>query len=102
VRWTGAPEGRPGPEVEDGAVLFDMIRLGRTVAVLPRSLALPAQPGLVYRPVADAPRSALVVAWSQDDRRPLVASFVTAATEAAQAVTGEVVTGGAVAGEAVA
>jgi DNA-binding transcriptional LysR family regulator len=85
VRWTGAPEGRPGPEVEDGAVLMDLIRLGRTVAVLPRSLALPADPDLVYLPVADAPRSALVVAWAQEDRRRQVASFVAAAVEAAGA-----------------
>ncbi|GHE75565.1 MULTISPECIES: LysR family transcriptional regulator [Streptomyces] len=100
VRWTGAPEGRPGPEVEDGAVLLDMIRLGRTVAVLPRSLALPARPGLVYRPVADAARSALVVAWAQDDRRPLVASFVAAAVEAAEEADG-VVSGAAGRGPAV-
>ncbi|MFI8487502.1 LysR family transcriptional regulator [Streptomyces rubrogriseus] len=83
VRWTGAPEARPGPEVTDAAEVMQMIRLGRTVAILPRSLARPPHPDLVYRPVTDAPDSELVVAWSQDDRRRLVASFVAAAVDAA-------------------
>ncbi|MDJ1138155.1 LysR family transcriptional regulator [Streptomyces iconiensis] len=82
VRWTGAPEGLEGPEVSDAAQVTQLIRLGRTVAVLPRSLARPQHPDLVYRPVTDAPDSALVLAWSQTDRRPLVASFVAAALEA--------------------
>ncbi|MFF9100323.1 LysR family transcriptional regulator [Streptomyces rubrogriseus] len=83
VRWTGAPEARPGPEVTDAAEVMQMIRLGRTVAILPRSMARPLHPDLVYRPVTDAPDSELVVAWSQDDRRRLVASFVAAAVDAA-------------------
>nr|WP_127891642.1 LysR family transcriptional regulator [Streptomyces sp. S10(2018)] len=82
VRWTGAPEAGRGPEVTDAAEVLHMIRLGRTVALLPRSLAQPVHPDLVYRPVTDAPDSELVLAWSQDDRRHLVASFVAAATEA--------------------
>ncbi|CAL9671934.1 LysR family transcriptional regulator [Streptomyces sp. enrichment culture] len=82
VRWTGAPDAGQGPEVTDAAEVLHMIRLGRTVALLPRSLAQPMQPDLVYRPVTDAPDSELVLAWSQDDRRPLVASFVAAAAEA--------------------
>lgn len=40
-------------------------------------------PDLVHRPVTDAPNSELVLAWSQDDRRSLVASFVAAAVDAA-------------------
>ena len=51
--------------------------------LLPRSLARPQHPDLVYRPVIDAPGSELVVAWAQTDRRLLVASFVSAAAEAA-------------------
>ncbi|WP_121716925.1 LysR family transcriptional regulator [Streptomyces sp. E5N91] len=89
VRWTGAPEARAGPEVTDAAEVLQMIRLGRTVAILPRSLARPLHPDLVYRPVTDAPDSELVLAWSQDDRRRLVASFVAAAVDAAgQSSTG--------------
>ncbi|MFC9062961.1 LysR family transcriptional regulator [Streptomyces sp. NPDC057074] len=85
VRWTGAPEARPGPEVTDAVEAMQMIRLGRAVAILPRSLAQPMQPGLVHRPVIDAPNSELVLAWAQDDRRSLVASFVAAAVDAAGA-----------------
>ncbi|MFE0760424.1 LysR family transcriptional regulator [Streptomyces smyrnaeus] len=85
VRWTGAPEAEHGPQVTDAAEALHMIRLGRTIAVLPRSLARPMHPDLVYRPVTDAPTSELVLAWAQDDRRPLVASFVAAAVEAAEA-----------------
>ncbi|WP_331770152.1 LysR family transcriptional regulator (plasmid) [Embleya sp. NBC_00888] len=83
VSWTGAPEGEPGPEVADASEALHMIRLGRTIALLPRSLATPVHPDLVYRPVSDAPGSELVLAWAQDDRRRLVASFVAAAAEAA-------------------
>lgn len=83
MRWTGAPEAGTGPEVTDAAEVLQMIRLGRTVAILPRSLALPPHPDLVYRPVTDAPDSELVLAWAQDDRRRLVASFVAAAVDAA-------------------
>ncbi|MEU9636783.1 LysR family transcriptional regulator [Streptomyces tendae] len=55
VRWTGAPEAGQGPEVTDAAEVLHMIRLGRAVALLPRSLARPMHPDLVYRPVTDAP-----------------------------------------------
>jgi DNA-binding transcriptional LysR family regulator len=84
VSWTGAPEGVDGPEVTDGGQLIQLITLGRAVAVLPRSLAAPAHPDLVYRPVVDAAPSEIVVAWSEADRRPLVADFVRSAVEAAR------------------
>ncbi|MFI6929369.1 LysR family transcriptional regulator [Streptomyces sp. NPDC050287] len=86
VRGNGVPGIEPagfGPEVADGAELTHMILLGRAIAVLPRSLARPQHPGLVHVPVADAPRSALVLAWGQEDRRRLVADFVASAVEAA-------------------
>ncbi|WP_435137205.1 LysR family transcriptional regulator [Actinacidiphila sp. bgisy144] len=87
-RWKGVPwpavPGEPdrsaaGPEIADVPQLVQMILLGRTIAVLPRSLVGPVYPGLVCVPVVDAPPSRLVVAWSQLDQRPLVASFVAAA-----------------------
>lgn len=86
VRWTGEPESGPGPEVADAAEALQMIRLGRTIAMLPRSLTRPMQPDLVYRPVTDAPRSSIVLAWSENDRRPSVAAFVAAAVDAAAGV----------------
>jgi DNA-binding transcriptional LysR family regulator len=82
AEWTGAPDDGTGPEVTDGPQMVHLILLGRTIAMLPRSLVEPLHPGLVYVPVIDAAASRLVVAWSQLDRRPLVASFVEAAVSA--------------------
>jgi DNA-binding transcriptional LysR family regulator len=76
----GIPEGGgTGPEVADAVQLFQLIALGRMIAVLPRSLVEPAPAGLARVPVTDAPPSRLVLAWNSRDRRPLVASFVAAA-----------------------
>ena len=81
-RWKGRSGEGSGPEVADIPQLVQMIILGRTIAVLPRSLAEPAHPALTLVRVADAPASHLVVARSQHDHRPLVTSFVAAALEA--------------------
>ncbi|MGW7514676.1 LysR family transcriptional regulator [Streptomyces sp. NPDC054796] len=85
-RWKGVPgvPGDPGgdgdgPEVADVVQLLHMIRVSRMVGVLPRSLVEPVPPGLVRVPVTDAPPSRLVLAWNEQDRRPMVASFVAAA-----------------------
>ncbi|WP_344942068.1 LysR family transcriptional regulator [Actinomadura miaoliensis] len=79
-RWKGVPGGDgTGPEVADVVQLLHMIALGRMIGVLPRSLVSPPPDGLVCVPVTDAPLSRLVLAWNERDRRPLVASFVTAA-----------------------
>jgi DNA-binding transcriptional LysR family regulator len=79
-RGRGIPEGDgTGPAVADVVQMFHMITVGRMVAVLPRSLVEPVPPGLACVPVTDAPPSRLVLAWNENDRRPLVASFVTAA-----------------------
>jgi DNA-binding transcriptional LysR family regulator len=76
----GIPTGEgTGPEVADAAQLFQLIALNRMIAVLPRSLAEPVPASLVSVPVTDAPPSRLVLAWNAHDRRPLVASFVSAA-----------------------
>src|ERR1700677_2347164 len=80
-RWTGRPEEGNGPEVADIQQLAQMIMLGRTIAVLPRSLAESAHPALTLVPVIDAPVSQVVIARSQRDHRPLVASFISAALE---------------------
>ena len=79
-RWKGIPGGDgTGPEVADVLQLQHMITVSRMIAVLPRSLVDPAPPGLACVPVTDAPPSRLVLAWNEQDRRPLVASFVAAA-----------------------
>jgi DNA-binding transcriptional LysR family regulator len=56
-----------------------LVLKSRMIGVLPRSLVEPVPAGLVCVPVTDAPPSRLVLAWNDRDRRPLVASFVTAA-----------------------
>ncbi|MFD7622894.1 LysR substrate-binding domain-containing protein, partial [Streptomyces sp. NPDC059802] len=79
-RWKGIPGGDgTGPEIADVVQMLQMIAVGRMIGVLPRSLVEPVPAGLVCVPVADAPPSRLVLAWIEQDRRPLVASFVAAA-----------------------
>ncbi|MET7649151.1 LysR family transcriptional regulator [Streptomyces sp. NPDC005426] len=87
-RWKGVPDGGSGPEIVDVAQMTQLIMLGRTIAILPRSSVEPAHPGLVHKPVTDAPPSRMVVAWSQLDHRPLVAAFVEAAVSAGRARPG--------------
>jgi PPOX class F420-dependent enzyme/OxyR family protein len=81
-RWKGVPSGGTGPEIADVPQMIQMITLGRTIAMLPRSLVEPLPQGLTSVPVTDATPSRLVVAWSQLNRRPLIASFVHAAVAA--------------------
>ncbi|GAA2142936.1 LysR family transcriptional regulator [Actinomadura napierensis] len=81
--WKGVPGGGgTGPEVADAVQLLHMVTVGRMIGVLPRSLVEPVPPGVVRVPVSDAPPSRLVLAWNEQDRRPLVASFVAAALRA--------------------
>jgi DNA-binding transcriptional LysR family regulator len=78
-RFKGLPgDGDTGPEVADVVQMLQMIRLGRMIGLLPRSLVDPVPPGVVCVPISDAPPSHLVLAWNEQDRRPLVASFVAA------------------------
>ncbi|TVT62622.1 LysR family transcriptional regulator [Amycolatopsis rhizosphaerae] len=88
-RWKGIPGGDgAGPEVADVVQLLDMIKVGRMIGVLPRSLVQPVPAGLTCVPVTDAPPSRLVLAWNEQDRRPLVASFVAAAIEVTSGSSG--------------
>lgn len=85
-RGKGIPQGDgTGPEVADVVQMLQMITVSRMIGVLPQSLAARVPAGLVCVPLADAPPSRLVLAWNEQDRRPLVASFVTAALEAVPA-----------------
>jgi DNA-binding transcriptional LysR family regulator len=90
-RWRDVPQGArhthqsgTGPEVTDIAQLYSLVAIGRTAAVLPRSLAAPAPNGVVCVPVLDAPESRIVIAWSPRDDRPLVPAFVAAALAVAR------------------
>jgi DNA-binding transcriptional LysR family regulator len=84
-RWKGIPGGDgTGPQVDDVVQLVHMIRVSPMIGVLPRSLVEPVPAGLVLVPVTDAPPSHLVLAWNEQDRRPLVASFVAAVLRTSQ------------------
>jgi DNA-binding transcriptional LysR family regulator len=70
--------------------LTQLIAVGRLIAVLPESITSRVPPGVSCLPVADAPETALVVAWPRDSRSLQVAEFVRVAAEvAAQVAAGE-------------
>jgi DNA-binding transcriptional LysR family regulator len=83
-RWHGvAADGATGPEVADMTQLAQLVALGRTIAVLPRSVAEPLGPDLVRVTVADADPSTLVVAWPSASPARHVATFVQVASTVA-------------------
>ncbi|WP_030348208.1 LysR family transcriptional regulator [Streptomyces sp. NRRL S-1022] len=68
----------------DLAQLLTRVALGELVTVLPTSVAgRYPRPGVVYRPVPDAPSSLLAVAWPQQSRSTATAALVRAATAVA-------------------
>lgn len=73
------PDG-PGPEVRDHAQLFQLIALGRTVAVLPESCRTLLRPDLAAVPVPDAPAVTTVIAWPPHSRSRSLAALVRTAT----------------------
>ncbi len=83
-RWPGVPDAGNGPEIADGAALVALVRIGRVVAVVPRSLITPAPPGIVCVPVPDAGPSRIVIARREHDHRNHVTALVTAATSLRQ------------------
>jgi DNA-binding transcriptional LysR family regulator len=82
--WRGLDDGVDGPEVADLAELIPLVRIGRVIAVLPRSLITPAPPGVVCIEVADAEPSRLVIARRRSDRRSAVAALIAAAQASTQ------------------
>lgn len=83
-RWPRMPAGlAAGPLVRDSAQLFQLIALGRTIAVLPESAAdhLPAD--LVGVPVLDAAPTTVVIAWSPQSHSRALAALVRAAVAVA-------------------
>ncbi|MEW2351166.1 LysR family transcriptional regulator [Streptomyces sp. NPDC006684] len=79
-RWAGVPGGGSGPEIANASELTALVRIGRVVAVLPRSLVTPVAPGLVCIPVPDAGPSRIVIARRADDRREHVTLLIAAAS----------------------
>ncbi|GAB2592900.1 LysR family transcriptional regulator [Streptomyces capparidis] len=73
----------------DLAQLLTLVALGELVPLLPASVAARyPRPGVVYRPVPDAPAAVLVIAWPQYSRSMATAALVRAATAAADAARG--------------
>ncbi|QNP75196.1 LysR family transcriptional regulator [Streptomyces roseirectus] len=70
----------------DLAQLLALVGLGRLTPVLPASVAARyPRPGVVYRPVTDAPPAVLVIAWPQQSRSTATAALVRAAGSVAEA-----------------
>jgi LysR family transcriptional regulator, benzoate and cis,cis-muconate-responsive activator of ben and cat genes len=80
--WPGTPP-NGGPTVRDGAQLMQLIALGRTIALLPRSCEQYLRTDLTLVPVTDAPMSTLAIAWPEDSRSKALAALVEAAVECA-------------------
>ncbi|WP_194915477.1 LysR family transcriptional regulator [Catenulispora rubra] len=81
---TTASTASAGSGVTDVVQMLHMIAATGVVEVLPRSLVASLPSGVVCVPVRDAPPSHIVLAWNEQDRRPSVAAFVTAALKAAR------------------
>jgi DNA-binding transcriptional LysR family regulator len=79
-RWKGVAGNGDGPEISDVAELIPLVRIGRVVAVLPRSLICPAPPGVVIVVVEDAEPSRIVIARNGHDHRDSVTALIKAAT----------------------
>ncbi|WP_250305633.1 LysR family transcriptional regulator [Streptomyces sp. A 4/2] len=68
----------------DLAQLLTLVGLGGPTPLLPASVAARyPRPGVVYRPVPDAPPAVLVIAWPQQSRSTATAALVRAAASVA-------------------
>jgi LysR family transcriptional regulator, benzoate and cis,cis-muconate-responsive activator of ben and cat genes len=83
ARWPNAdgkfPEG-PGAEVRNLTQLFQLIALGRTMAIIPESASVDLRRDLVAVPVLDAPAVTTVIAWPQLSRSRAVADLIRVAS----------------------
>jgi DNA-binding transcriptional LysR family regulator len=82
AQWAGRPPTGPGPVVADLPELISLVRLGRAVTVLPRSLIADRPRGITVVPVLDAGPSSIVIGRRADDDRVAVRAFVEAAARA--------------------
>ncbi|WP_109030595.1 LysR family transcriptional regulator [Streptomyces rubrogriseus] len=70
---------------DDLAQVLTAVSLGKVVTLLPVSVtARYPRPGVVYRPVPDAPPVVLALAWPRHSRSTATAALVRAATEVAE------------------
>ncbi|MEV4256438.1 LysR family substrate-binding domain-containing protein, partial [Spirillospora sp. NPDC049652] len=74
-----------GAEVHNSEDYFLAIQSGRGIAMVAEmSARVYRRPGVVYRPVEDAPAAELVVVWPRGDTDPVLRDFVRACVEAAE------------------
>lgn len=78
-QWPSHPP-NGGPVVRDAAQLLQLIALGRTIALLPKSASHHLRTDLTWVPVTDAPTSTLAIAWQEDARSRPLAALIAAAT----------------------
>jgi DNA-binding transcriptional LysR family regulator len=83
-RWYGMPgNGATGPEVRDVGQLMQLIALGRTLALVPRSVLGLLREDLTCVPVLDAEPTTLLLAWPEGSRSRALAAFVRVAAAVA-------------------
>ncbi|MQA34749.1 LysR family transcriptional regulator [Modestobacter roseus] len=88
ARWSGRDPDGTGPEVADLGELISLVRLGRAVTVLPRSLIAGELRGIATVPVVDAEPSRLAIGRRADDDRPVVHAFIAAAERSVRSSAG--------------
>jgi len=69
------PDG-PGPEVRNHEQLYQLIGLGRTMAVLPESVQAQLPGGHTVVPLVDAPQVTTVIAWPPHSTSRVLAALV--------------------------
>lgn len=71
---------------DDLAQVLTAVSLGKVVTLLPASVtARYPRPGVVYRPVPEAPPVVLALAWPERSRSTATAALVRVAAEVAEA-----------------
>lgn len=69
------PDG-PGAEIRSLTQLFQLIALGRAVAIVPESACTDLRRDLIAVPVVDAPVVTTVIAWPPSSRSRALAALV--------------------------
>jgi DNA-binding transcriptional LysR family regulator len=68
---------RVAQEAREGVTILALVAAGTGISILPDTYRNASIPGVVLRPVADAPsRSRLLLAWRAADRSPLLGRFL--------------------------
>lgn len=53
-----------------------LVSVGMGIAIVPQSLTQTPVRNVIYKPLVDAPKSQVALAWRADDRSPIVKSFI--------------------------